>query len=106
MLWRLANNHAHEALDGKEEAEVKIAELKEYLDNRTDKLREANRKIAKMGRKVTMQALGREDNEGSTLVRITREGTLFSYTSSIIGLSRTAKFLDLPTLIDGKEPTY
>jgi len=42
MLWRLANNHAHKALNGKEEAEAKIAELKEYLDNRIDELRKAN----------------------------------------------------------------
>ena len=68
MLWRLANNHAYKALDGKEEAKVKIAELKEYLNNRTNKLYKANRKIAKIGRKVTIQALGREDNKESTLV--------------------------------------
>jgi len=42
MLWRLANNHAYKALDGKEEAKAKIAELKEHLDNRTDELRKAN----------------------------------------------------------------
>ena len=42
MLWRLTNNHAYEALDGKEEAKVKIAELKEHLNNRTDELRKAN----------------------------------------------------------------
>jgi len=54
MLWRLTNNHAHEALDGKEEAKAKIAELKEYLDNRTDELREANWKILRIGRKVTI----------------------------------------------------
>jgi hypothetical protein len=76
------------------------------LDNRTDKLYKANQKIAKIGRKVTMQALGWEDNKESTLVRTTREGILFSHTSSVIGLSRIAKFLDPPTLIDGKEPTY
>jgi len=56
MLWRLANNHAHKALNGKEESKVKIAELKEHLDNRTDKLRKANQKILRMGRKVTIQA--------------------------------------------------
>jgi len=44
----------YEALDGKEEAEAKIVELKEHLDNRTDKLREANRKILRMGCKVTI----------------------------------------------------
>ena len=54
ILWRLTNNHAYKALNGKEEAKVKIAELKEYLDNRTDKLCKANRKIAKIGRKVTI----------------------------------------------------
>jgi len=54
MLWRLANNHAHEALDGKEEAKVKIAELKEYLDNRIDELCKANWKILRMGCKVTI----------------------------------------------------
>jgi hypothetical protein len=54
MLWRLANNYAHKALDGKEEAKVKIIELKENLDNRMDELYKANRKIAKMGRKVTI----------------------------------------------------
>jgi len=71
MLWRLANNHAHEALDGKEEAKAKIAELKEHLDNRTDELREANRKILRIGRKVTIQALDWEDSEqGSTPLRI------------------------------------
>jgi len=42
ILWRLVNNHAHKALNGKEEAKVKIAELKEHLDNRTDELRKAN----------------------------------------------------------------
>ena len=107
MLQRLANNYVYEALNGKEEAKVKIAELKEHLDNRTNKLRKANRKIAKIGRKVTIQAPDREDSEREgTLLRITREGTLFSQTSSVIGLSRTAKFLDPPTLIDRKEPTY
>ena len=54
MLWRLVNNHAYKALDRKEEAKAKIAELKEYLDNRTNKLYKANWKIAKMGRKVTV----------------------------------------------------
>jgi hypothetical protein len=54
MLWRLANNHAYEAINAKEEAEVKIAELKEHLDNRIDKLRKANWKILRMGRKVTI----------------------------------------------------
>ena len=42
MLWRLANNHAYKAINVKEEAEAKIAELKEHLDNRIDKLCEAN----------------------------------------------------------------
>jgi len=57
ILWRFINNHAHKALNGKEEAEAKIAELKEHLDNRTDELRKANQKILRMGRKVTIQAL-------------------------------------------------
>jgi len=42
MLWRLANNYAHKALDRKEEAKAKIAELKKHLDNRIDELRKAN----------------------------------------------------------------
>jgi len=42
MLWRLVNNHVYKALDGKEEAKVKIVELKEHLDNRTDELHKAN----------------------------------------------------------------
>ena len=54
MLQRLANNYTHKALNRKEEAKVKIAELKEYLDNRTNKLYKANWKIAKIGHKVTM----------------------------------------------------
>ena len=54
MLQRLANNYIYKALNRKKEAKVKIAELKEYLDNRTNKLYKANWKIAKMGRKVTM----------------------------------------------------
>jgi hypothetical protein len=54
MLWRLTNNHAHEALNAKEEAGVKIAELTERLDNRIDELYKANRKISRMGRKVTI----------------------------------------------------
>jgi len=32
----------HKALNGKEEAKAKIAELKEHLDNRTDELHKAN----------------------------------------------------------------
>ena len=44
----------YKALNRKEEAKVKIAELKEYLNNRTNKLYKANWKIAKIGRKVTM----------------------------------------------------
>jgi len=44
----------HKALNAKEEAQAKIAELKEHLDNRTDKLRKANQKILRMGRKVTI----------------------------------------------------
>ena len=63
MLQRLANNHAYKALNGKEEAKAKIAELKEHLDNRTNELCKANWKIAKMGRKVTVQALDRKDSE-------------------------------------------
>ena len=71
ILQRLLNNHAHKALDAKEEAQVKIAELKEHLDNRTDELRKANWKILKIGRKVTIQALDWEDSEQeSILVRI------------------------------------
>ena len=42
MLWRLANNYMYKALNRKEEAKVKIAELKEHLDNRTNKLYKAN----------------------------------------------------------------
>jgi hypothetical protein len=42
MLWRLVNNYIYKALNRKEEAKVKIVELKEYLDNRIDELREAN----------------------------------------------------------------
>ena len=42
MLWRLTNNYAYKALNVKEEAQARIAELKEHLDNRTDELREAN----------------------------------------------------------------
>ena len=42
MIWRLANNHIYKALNRKEEAKVKIAELKEHLDNRTNKLYKAN----------------------------------------------------------------
>jgi hypothetical protein len=107
MLWRLTNNHAHEALDAKEEAQAKIAELKEHLDNRTDELREANRKILRMGRKVTIQAPDREDSEReSTPSRTIREGTPLSQTSSVAGSGRTAKFPDPPMLTDGKEPTY
>jgi len=79
MLWHLANNHAHEALDGKEEAKAKIAELKEHLDNRIDELHEANQKILRMGCKVTIQALDREDSEReSTPLRTIREGTPLS----------------------------
>jgi len=63
MLWRLTNNHAHKALDAKEEAQAKIAELKEHLDNRTDELRKANWKILRIGCKVTIQAPDREDSE-------------------------------------------
>ena len=42
MLWCFINNYAYKALNGKEEAKVKIVELKEYLDNRIDKLCKAN----------------------------------------------------------------
>jgi hypothetical protein len=38
-------------------------ELMERLDNRIDKLRKANRKISRMGRKVTIQALGLQDDK-------------------------------------------
>ena len=54
MLWCLANNHAYKAINAKEEAKVKIAELKKHLDNRTNKLYKANWKIAKIGYKVTI----------------------------------------------------
>ena len=54
MLQRFVNNYVYKALNRKEEAKVKIAELKEHLDNRTDKLYKANQKIAKMGHKVTI----------------------------------------------------
>jgi len=54
MLWRLTNNHAHKALNRKEKAKAKIAELKKHLDNRTDKLHKANQKILRIGRKVTI----------------------------------------------------
>ena len=54
MLQRFVNNYIYKALNGKEEAKVKIAELKEHLDNRTNKLYKANWKIAKIGRKVTI----------------------------------------------------
>ena len=54
MLQRLANNYVYKALNGKEEARVKIVELKEHLNNRIDELYKANQKIAKMGRKVIM----------------------------------------------------
>ena len=54
MLWRLTNNHAYKALNRKEEAKAKIAELKEHLNNRINELRKANRKILRMGCKVTI----------------------------------------------------
>ena len=54
MLWRLANNYIYKAINAKEEAKVKIAELKEHLDNRIDELCKANWKILRMGRKVTI----------------------------------------------------
>ena len=44
----------YKAFNRKEEAKVKIAELKKYLDNRTNKLYKANQKIAKIGYKVTI----------------------------------------------------
>jgi len=44
----------YKALNRKEEAKAKIVELKENLDNRIDELYKANRKIAKIGRKVTV----------------------------------------------------
>ena len=53
----------YKALNRKKEDKVKIVELKEYLDNRTNKLREANWKILRMGRKVTIQALDWKDSE-------------------------------------------
>jgi hypothetical protein len=54
MLWCLTNNYAYKALNAKEEAGAKIAELIERLDNRIDELRKANRKISRIGRKVTI----------------------------------------------------
>ena len=42
MLWRFINNYIYKAFNRKEEAKVKIVELKEYLDNRIDKLYKAN----------------------------------------------------------------
>ena len=54
MLQRFANNYIYKALNGKEEAKVKIAELKKHLNNRTNKLYKANQKIAKIGYKVTI----------------------------------------------------
>ena len=42
MLWHLINNYAYKALNRKEEAKVKIVELKKHLNNRIDKLRKAN----------------------------------------------------------------
>ena len=54
ILWRLINNHAYKAFNRKEEAKVKIAELKEHLDNRINELCKANRKILRMGCKVTI----------------------------------------------------
>ena len=42
MLWRLTNNHVYKALNRKEEAKAKIAELKKHLDNRTNELYKAN----------------------------------------------------------------
>ena len=42
MLWRLINNYMYKALNRKEKAKAKIAELKEHLDNRTNKLYKAN----------------------------------------------------------------
>ena len=54
MLWCLINNYMYKALNRKEEAKAKIAELKEHLNNRINKLRKANWKILRMGRKVTI----------------------------------------------------
>ena len=42
---------------------MKIAELKEHLDNRIDELYKANQKILRMGHKVTIQAPDREDSK-------------------------------------------
>ena len=42
MLQHLVNNYTYKAFNRKEEAKVKIAELKEDLDNRIDKLYKAN----------------------------------------------------------------
>ena len=44
----------YKALNRKEKAKAKIVELKKHLDNRIDKLRKANWKILRMGRKVTI----------------------------------------------------
>ena len=79
MLWRLINNYAYKALNRKEEAKAKIAKLKEHLDNRIDELHKANWKILRMGRKVTIQALDREDSEReSILLQTIQEGTPLS----------------------------
>ena len=107
ILQRLTNNHAYKALNRKEEAKAKIVELKEHLNNRIDELYKANWKILRMGRKVTIQAPDWEDSEQeSTLLRTIQEGTLLFQTSSVIGLGRTVKFLNPPTLTNRKEPTY
>ena len=42
MLWRFINNYTYKAFNGKEEAKVKIVELKEHLDNRINELYKAN----------------------------------------------------------------
>ena len=42
MLGRFINNYIYKALNRKEEAKVKIAKLKEHLDNRTNELCKAN----------------------------------------------------------------
>ena len=42
MLWRFVNNYVYKALNVKEETKVKILELKEHLNNRTNNLYKAN----------------------------------------------------------------
>ena len=52
----------------KDEVQAKITELKEYLDNKTNKLHKANWKILRIGRKVTIQAPDREDSKRENIL--------------------------------------